>query len=162
VGIQTTVKEVTPDEFRSAQSSNQLDVTWWRKSQPMAIMLGNNELWVPPFSDYFGIRTGMLWAEWVDSEGASGVEPPDYVKQMIADIDAFQSAPAGTDESNALGARLVENMVSNLLFIGVIQAPAPIYHRNALKNFPVFKTHSYEYYRTFPYRGHQWYLADES
>ena len=161
-GIQTTVKEVTPDEFRSAQSSNQLDVTWWRKSQPMAIMLGNNELWVPPYSDYFGIRTGMLWAEWVDSEGASGVEPPDYVKQMIADIDAFQSAPAGSDESNALGARLVENMVGNLLFIGIIQAPAPIYHRNALRNFPVFKTHSYEYYRTFPYRGHQWYLADES
>ena len=26
VGIQTTVKEVTPDEYRSAQSSNQLDV----------------------------------------------------------------------------------------------------------------------------------------
>jgi len=162
VGLQTSVKEVTPDEFRSAQSSNQLDVTWWRKSQPMAIMLGNNELWVPPFSDYFGIRTGMLWAEWVDSEGASGVEPPDYVKQMIEDIDAFQSAPAGTDKSNALGARLVENMVDNLLFIGVVQAPAPVYHRNALKNFPVFKTHSYEYYRTFPYRGHQWYLADES
>jgi peptide/nickel transport system substrate-binding protein len=162
VGIQTTVKEVTPDEFRSAQSSNQLDVTWWRKSQPMAIMLGNNELWVPPFSDYFGIRTGMLWAEWVDSEGASGVEPPDYVKQMITDIDGFQSAPAGSAESNALGARLVENMVSNLLFIGIIQAPAPIYHRNALKNFPGFKTHSYEYYRTFPYRGHQWFLADES
>jgi peptide/nickel transport system substrate-binding protein len=116
VGLQTTVKEVTPDEFRSAQSSNQLDVTMWRKSQPMAIMLGNNELWVPPYSDYFGIRTGMLWAEWVDSNGASGVEPPDYVKQMMADIDAFQSAAAGTAESDALGARLVENMVGNLLF----------------------------------------------
>jgi peptide/nickel transport system substrate-binding protein len=162
VGLQTTVKEVTPDEFRSAQSSNQLDVTMWRKSQPMAIMLGNNELWVPPYSDYFGIRTGMLWAEWVDSNGASGVEPPDYVKQMMADIDAFQSAAAGTAESDALGARLVENMVGNLLFIGVIQAPAPIYHRNALKNFTTFKTHSYEYYRTFPYRPQQWYLADES
>ena len=162
VGIQTTVKEVTPDEFRSAQSSNQLDVTWWRKSQPMAIMLGNNELWVPPFSDYFGIRTGMLWAEWVDSDGASGVEPPDYVKQMIADIDAFQSSPAGSAKSDALGARMVENMVSNLLFIGVIQAPAPIYHRNALKNFHSFTTHSYEYYRAYPYRGVQWFLDDES
>jgi len=162
VGVQTTVKEVTPDEFRSAQSANQLDVTVWRKSQPMAIVLGNNELWVPPFNDYFAVRTGMLWAEWVDSEGASGVEPPDYVKQMMADIDAFQSAPADSAESNALGARLVENMVGNLLFIGVVQAPAPIYHRNALKNFPMFKTHSYEYYRTFPYRPQQWYLADES
>jgi peptide/nickel transport system substrate-binding protein len=160
VGIKTTVKEVTPDEFRSAQSSNALDVTIWRKSQPMAIMLGNNELWVPPFSDYFGIRTGMLWAEYVDSNGSKGVKPPAYVTQMIDDINAFQSAPAGSAESNKLGARLVKNMVGNLLFIGIAQAPAPIYHRNALKNFTEFKTHSYEYYRTYPYRGTQWYLDE--
>ena len=160
VGVKTTVKEVTPDEFRSAQSSNQLDVTVWRKSQPLAIVLGNNEMWVPPFSDYFGIRTGMLWAEWVDSEGASGLEPPDYVKQLIADINAFQSAPVGTPESDKLGARMVENMVGNLLFIGVVQAPAPIYHRNELKNFHSFTTHSYEYYRAYPYRGMQWFLDE--
>jgi peptide/nickel transport system substrate-binding protein len=159
-GVKTTVKEVTPDEFRSAQSSNQLDVTWWRKSQPMAIMLGNNELWVPPFSDYFGSRTGMLWAEWVDSKGASGVEPPDYAKQLIEDVNAFQSAPVGTPESNKLGARMVANLTGNLLFIGAVKAPAPIYHRNALKNFHSFTTHSYEYYRAYPYRGVQWFLDE--
>ena len=161
VGIKTTVKEVTPDEFRSAQSSNKLDVTMWRKGQPIAIVLGNNELWVPPYSDYFGSRTGMLWAEWVDSNGASGAEPPDYAKQLIADINAFQSAVVGSAESDKLGARMVENLAGNLLFIGTVKAPAPIYHRNALKNFPVYKTHSYEYYRAYPYRGMQWYL-DES
>jgi peptide/nickel transport system substrate-binding protein len=160
VGIKTTVKEVTPDEFRSAQSSNKLDVSMWRKGQPIAIVLGNNELWVPPYSDYFGSRTGMLWAEWVDSKGASGAEPPDYAKQLIADVNAFQSAPVGTPESNKLGARMVENLTGNLLFIGAVKAPAPIYHRNALKNFHSFTTHSYEYYRSYPYRGMQWYLDE--
>jgi len=160
VGIQSTVKEVTPDEYRSAQSSNALDVTMWRKSQPMGIVLGNNELWVPPFENYFGIRTGMLWAEWVDSNGASGVEPPAYVKELISDINAFQSTPAGSAESDELGARLVENMVENLLFIGTVQAPAPIYRRNALKNFTEFKTQSYEYNRTYPYRATQWFLDE--
>jgi peptide/nickel transport system substrate-binding protein len=160
VGIQSTVKEVTPDEYRSSQSSNNLDVGSWRKSQPMAIVLGNNELWVPPFENYFGHRTGMLWAEYVDSKGASGVKPPAYVTQLIDDVNAFQSTMAGTAESDELGARMVENMVGNLLFIGTVQAPAPIYHRNALKNFPFFKTHSYEYYRTYPYRGTQWYFDE--
>ena len=160
VGIQCMVKEVTPDEYRSSQSSNNLDVGSWRKSQPMAIVLGNNELWVPPFENYFGHRTGMLWAEYVDSKGASGVKPPAYVTQLIDDINAFQSTMAGTAESDELGARMVENMVGNLLFIGTVQAPAPIYHRNALKNFPSFKTHSYEYYRTYPYRGTQWYFDE--
>ena len=160
-GVQTAVKEVTPDEYRSAQSSNQLEVGLWKKSQPLAIVLGNNELWVPPFNNYFDHRTGMLWAEYIDSEGANGVKPPDYVYQLITDIDAFQSTPVGTEESNKLGNRLVENMTGNLLFIGTAWAPSPIYHRNVLKNFPTFKTSSYEYYRTFPYRPQQWYLTGE-
>ncbi|MGI9365222.1 MAG: ABC transporter substrate-binding protein [Rhizobiaceae bacterium] len=160
VGIKTTVKEVTPDEYRSAQSSNQLDVGLWEKGQPLGIILGNNELWVPPFENYFGHRTGMLWAEWVDTNGSKGVEPPDYVKQLIADINAFQSEPVGTDKSKMLGARLVENLTGNLIFIGTALTPDPIYVNNKLKNVPEFKTASYEYYRTYPYRGAQWFLQE--
>jgi len=160
VGVKTTVKEVTPDEFRSAISANKVDVSNWRKSQPLAIVLGTNQIWVPPYDDYFTLRTNILWGEWVDSNGASGVEPPDYAKQMIEDINAFQSTPVGTPESDKLGARLVENMVSNLLFIGTVQVPAPIYHRNAVKNFVEYKTHSFEYYRSYPYRPTQWWLDE--
>ncbi len=159
VGIETTAKEVTPDEFRSAQSANQLDVMMWRKGQPLALILGNAESFLPPFENYFGVRNGMLWAEYIDSNGASGIKPPDYVYQIIDDINAFQSTPAGTPESDALGARMVENITGNLLFIGTVLAPAPIYHRDALKNFSVFKTASYEYYRTYPYRPQQWFLG---
>ncbi|MFZ1813194.1 MAG: ABC transporter substrate-binding protein [Rhizobiaceae bacterium] len=160
VGIKTTVKEVTPDEYRSAQSSNQLDVGLWEKGQPLGIILGNNELWVPPFENYFAHRSGMLWAEWVDSKGEKGVEPPAYVKKLIEDINKFQSTPSGTDEFKALAASLVDNMTGSLLFIGTALTPDPIYHRNALKNFPEFKTASYEYYRTYPYRPAQWYLDE--
>ncbi len=161
VGIETTAKEVTPDEFRSAQSANQLDVMMWRKGQPLAIVLGNAEQFLPPFENYFGVRNGMLWGEYVDSDGANGVKPPDYVYQLIDDINEFQSTPAGTPESAALGARMVENFTGNLLFIGTVLAPAPIYHRNVLKNFAVFKTASYEYYRTYPYRPQQWFLSEK-
>lgn len=162
VGINTTVKEVTPDEYRSAQSSNQLDVLMWAKGQPLAIIMGNAEFFMPPFENYFGIRTGMLWAEYVDSNGTKGVKPPAYVDQMMADINAFQSAAPGSAESDKIGSRLVENMAGNLLFLGTVSGPNPIYHRNALENFPEFKTWSYEYYRTYPYRPQQWFLSDES
>ncbi|MFK7995541.1 MAG: ABC transporter substrate-binding protein [Granulosicoccus sp.] len=159
-GIQTTVKEITPDEYRSAQSSNALDVGMWEKGQPLGIVLGNNELWVAPFENYFAHRVGMLWGEWLESDGSKGVEPPDYVKQLNDDINAFQSTPVGSPESDELGARLVQNMVENLLFIGTAMTPDPIYHRNALVNVTEFKTASYEYYRTYPYLAAQWYLND--
>ncbi|MDH3630452.1 MAG: ABC transporter substrate-binding protein [Gammaproteobacteria bacterium] len=160
VGIQSTVKEVTPDEYRSAQSSNKLDVTVWRNGQPLSIVLGTNQIFVPPYHDYFTVRTNMLWAEWIDSNGASGIEPPDYAKKMMKDITAFQSTPVGTMESDKLGASLVENLVENLLFIGVVQVPAPIYHRNEVKNVVEYKTHSFEYYRSYPYRPTQWWLDE--
>ena len=92
--------------------------------------------------------------------GSAGIEPPDYVKGLIEDVNAFQSLTAGTPESDEIGARMVEAMVSNLLFIGTAQSPAPIYQHNNLKNFQPFQTHSYEYYRTYPYRATQWYLAE--
>ena len=158
VGIDSTVKEVTTDEYRSAQSSNQLDVTMYAKSQPLAVILGISELFIPPFDNYFNLRSAMLWGEYIDKDGASGVKPPKYVYQMMADIDKFQAATAGSDESNKIGARLVKTMAESLLFIGTVKAVAPIYHSNNLKNFTTFKTQSYAYYRAYPYRPTQWYF----
>lgn len=158
VGVKTQVKEVTPDEYRSAQSANKLDIGTWRKGQPIAIIMGTAELWKPPFENYFGHRTGVLWAEYIDSNGKKGVKPPQWVYDLSDTVDAFQSASPGSDEQRKLGAKMVSLMTGNLLFIGTVQAPAPIYHLNKLKNFTKFRTASYEYYRTYPYRPVQWYL----
>ncbi len=160
VGINNTVKEVTTDEYRSAQSSNQLDVTMYEKSVPLTTVLGNPEIFIPPFDNYFNMRTGMLWGEYVESDGAAGVKPPDYVFTMMEDINAFQAAPVGTPESDALGLKLVANMTGNLLFIGTVKEQKPIYHTAKLKNFPEFKTASYAYYRAYPYRPAQWSLEE--
>jgi len=160
VGIQTTVKEVTPDEYRSAQSSNKLDVGLWQYGAPLAIHLGLNTFFRVPFGTYFEHRTGMLWAEYLDSNGEKGVEPPEWVKELATDIDTFQSATPGSDESKALGEELVAGFVGNLAMIGTVKAPEPIYASNKLQNFTEFKTWSYEYYRTYPYRATQWWLTE--
>jgi len=79
---------------------------------------------------------------------------------MGADIAAFQGAVGGSDEANALGGKLVQAMVDNLLFIGTVKAAAPVYHSNKLINFPEFQTASYSYYWSYPYRGPQWSLSE--
>ncbi len=154
------MKEVTTDEFRSAMSSNQLDVMIYAKGQPLAVILGVSELFQPPYDNYFNLRAGMLWGEYIDTDGASGVKPPEYAYELMADINLFQAAIAGSDESNEIGARMVQNIVDSMLFIGTVKAVAPIYHNNDLKNFTEFKTQSYAYYRTYPYRASQWWLDE--
>jgi len=131
-----------------------------KKNQPIAIILGENELFVPPYENYFGHTTAIKWAEYIDSNGDSGIKPPQYAYDMIDDINTFQSAVAGSAESHASGNSMVQGLVENLLFIGTVAQPYPVYHRNALKNFTEFKVASYNYYRTFPYLPQQWYLAD--
>jgi len=160
VGVQTTVKEITPDEYRSAQSSNQLDVGLWQYGAPLAIHSGLNSFFRAPFGTYFEHRTGMLWGEWLDSGGTAGVEPPQFVKDLADTIDAFQSASPGSDDQAALANALVEGFVGNMVMIGTVSSPEPVYASNKLQNFTEFKTWSYEYYRTYPYRGTQWWLTE--
>ncbi|PCI87553.1 MAG: peptide ABC transporter substrate-binding protein [Hyphomicrobiales bacterium] len=160
VGIDNTVKEVTTDEYRSAQSANKLDVTMYSKGLPLAVISGNAELFLPPYDTYFNHRTAMLWAEYIDTNGSSGVKPPQYAYDMIDDINGFQAAVIGTDESNRLGAKLVQSVVDNLLFIGTVKAVLPVYHSNNLKNFPKFKAQTGSFLRAYPYRGPQWYLTE--
>jgi peptide/nickel transport system substrate-binding protein len=159
VGINNSVKEVTTDEFRSAMSSNQLDVTMYLKGQPLAVILGISEIFIPPYDNYFNQRTAMLWGEYLDSDGASGVKPPAYAYEMMDDISTFQGATAGSAESNRMGQKLVKTMTENLLFIGTVKSSSPVYHSNTVKNFPEYKTASYSYYRSYPYRGPQWYFG---
>ena len=78
----------------------------------------------------------------------------------MKDIDAFQQAAPGSDASNEIGGRMAATMAEKLMFIGTVSAPNPIVHRTALKNFTEFKTWSYEYYRTYPYRATQWWLDE--
>lgn len=160
VGIETTVKEVTPDEYRAAQSANELDVMMWQRGEPVAIHLGTNASWVPPYADYFGHRNGMLWAEYLETGGTLGMEPPAWAMSMVDDIAAFQQAVPGSAEAGEIGARMAQTMTESLMFIGTVSAPAPIYVSNRLSNVPEFQTWSHEYYRTYPYRGTQWSLTE--
>ncbi|WP_349359548.1 ABC transporter substrate-binding protein [Stappia sp.] len=159
IGVETVVKEVTSDEYRAAQSANELDVLAWDKGQPLPVVQGDNKLFVPPFGDYFGHRNAMLWAQYLETEGAEGVEPPAWVGEMAAKVAEWQTHEIGSDASNRLGAELIQAQLDAFLFIGTVVAPSPIYRSNDLGNFETPKTASYEYYRAYPYRTQQWFLA---
>ncbi|MGD9295293.1 MAG: ABC transporter substrate-binding protein, partial [Roseobacter sp.] len=89
-------------------------------------------------------------------------EPPQYANDMADDIAAFQQAVPGSEEAAEIGKRIAKNWADNMLMIGTVNAPAPIYVRNGLRNVPEFQTWSYEYYRTYPYRATQWFLAEDN
>jgi peptide/nickel transport system substrate-binding protein len=159
VGVETTLKEVTSDEYRAAQSANELDVLMWTRGQPAPVLLGDPQQFIVPFGGYFGLRTGMLWARHLETDGAEGVAPPQWVYDWRDTILEWQTHPLGSAASDRLGAALVDATLDQFVFIGLVQSPNPVYQSNQLVNFQPPQTWSYEYYRMYPYRPQQWSLA---
>ncbi|UTW11569.1 ABC transporter substrate-binding protein [Marinobacterium rhizophilum] len=161
VGVKSTIKEVTSDEYRNSQTANDLSVLSWVMGRPLAMIAGNTETLVPPYGNFFDLRTGMLWAQHRETNGAEGVAPPASVEEMKQLTDRFVTLKAGSDESNALGLEIAKRVVDDLYIIGTVKAVTPVYRSRALGNFELPRTSSYEFYRMYPYLPSQWFLGNE-
>jgi len=160
IGVPTEIREVTSDEARSAQAAGELDMYAWTKGQPIPVVLGSAEELIPPFGGFFSITNGREWGRYLQTNGAEGIEPPAWTAELAETVAAWQTHLPGTDMSNELGNQIVAQLHDSFLFIGTVSAPNPVYHSNALQNFLAPQTWSYEYYRMYPYRPQQWWLAE--
>lgn len=158
IGIRATMKEVTSDEYRNSQSANALSMGAWTAGQPLAVMSNDVSTLKPPFGNFFSIRNGMLWSQYIDSDGGEGIEPPAAFTEIAEMADLFTQLEAGSEASNELGREIVDKWLEQLLIIGTVKGVSPIYVSNNLGNFETPKTSSYEYYRIYPYIPTQWFL----
>lgn len=159
LGIKTTLKEVTSDEYRNAQTANDLSVLTWKMGRPLPTLASNTTDLLPPYGTFFDIRTGILWDQYRKTNGAEGVKPPATVDAMAADAARFVTLKMGSDASNQLGAKMAQRAADDMFVVGLVKAVAPIYHSRKLGNFQVQKTHSYDYYWSYPYMPTQWFLS---
>ncbi|NQZ91091.1 MAG: ABC transporter substrate-binding protein [Moritella sp.] len=160
VGVKTTIKEVTSDAYRNSQTANDLSVLSWVMGRPLVSIASNTEILVPPYGSFFDLRTGMLWSQYLETNGAEGIAPPATVAEMKILTDDFVKLKVGTEQSNKVGIQIAEKVVDDLFIIGTVKAVSPIYRSKALANFEVPKTSSYEFYRMYPYLPSQWYLTN--
>ncbi|MDA0672249.1 MAG: ABC transporter substrate-binding protein, partial [Cyanobacteria bacterium] len=116
VGLNVQLKEVTSDEYRASQAANDLDIMTWTKAYTSAFLAGSREPLFPPFGDYFSLTNGHLWAKYIETDGAEGVEPPEWVTELDAKSIEYQSYTLGSPESDALGKEIVDLLQSELLF----------------------------------------------
>ncbi len=162
VGVATRVKEVTSDEYRERATTNEADVlTWKYDGTAGAIIVLNTEMLLPPFGEPFNPGVAYLWSEWVNTDGASGIEPPADAIELYDLVAQFLEKPLGTPESDALGEQIVDIHVNNLWKIGTVgDVQVPIIHHNTLGNFGPYKIVSYDYYRAYPMIPAQWYFTE--
>ncbi|MEM7442798.1 MAG: ABC transporter substrate-binding protein [Pseudomonadota bacterium] len=162
VGVRVDLREVTSDEYRAQATSNNSDVTTWANDNISGPTISqSNYMMVPPFGNFFNPGNGFLWASWLTSDGADGIEPPEEVMHLIELSDDFLQHPLGSDESNDLGEQIVGIHVDNLWKIGTVgSVPVPVIQHNTLANFVPFTANTYDFYRSYPFRPQQWYFTE--
>ena len=160
VGVRVDLKEVTSDEYRAAGNNNDLDLTTWKYDGNAGPTISQDTtVFVPPFGDFFNPGTGALWASWKKTEGAEGIEPPADIKKLWDLSEKFIQVEMGTEESNMIGAEIVQIHADNMLKIGTVgDIVAPFLYRNDLQNVKPIKAKTYDFYWTYPYRPTQWWL----
>lgn len=83
-GVKTDIKEVTSDEYRNSQSANDLSVMVWSKGQTLATLSVDTQELLPPYGSFFGLRNGLMWAKYLETDGKEGTRPPKTVAEMQA------------------------------------------------------------------------------
>ncbi len=130
--------------------------------RPLSTLASNTTDLLPPYGSFFDLRTGMLWEQYISTDGAEGVTPPATVEEMQALANEFVQLPMGSEDSATIGHAIAQKMVDDLFVIGTVKAVAPIYYSRKLGNFEIPKTSSYDYYRVYPYMATQWFLSEDS
>lgn len=162
VGVSLTQREVSSDDYRSKGLAGELTITSWKHDKRSAPAIAQNPYrFVPPFGDRWSPGTGYDWANWHQSGGAEGSEPPADVKRLYELTEQFQAVEIGSEASNVLGKEIADIHARNLWQIGVVgNSILPVVTKNTLHNFAPFAVASYDYYWALPFRSYQWFLTE--
>jgi peptide/nickel transport system substrate-binding protein len=159
VGVRVELKEVTSDLYRQESAANRHDIATWNNGGTGVEIVDNTQIMVPPFGDYLGTRTGTQWNDWMVNNGANGIEPPDDVKRLYQLAEEFKSHPLGSEESNRIGAEVIDIHARYLFNIGLVgDIPAPVFANNRVGNVAEFTIKGYAYYWAYQFRPVQWYI----
>ena len=101
--------------------------------------------------------TGGPWVTYWETDGAEGEEPPAWVVELRDVALAFSAADQGSDEYNALGARMIEINLENMVIIGTAgSVPQINVVSNKLTNVPDWNLNAFRAGFAYSQQVDQW------
>lgn len=160
VGVKTTFKQQERSYARERYAANERDAqvfTFDNVAEPSLYAQYFDKIY-PPFSENTEIGQAPLWAEWFNTKGAKGMEPPEDVKKLRADIDKAVTLKQGSEEYLALGKEILTDFTKQLFFIGITVAPRVVILNRNLGNTPVDGIFANDYNFWYPFNCDAWYF----
>jgi len=112
IGIKVTVKQLDPSLFGTKYAANQIQAS---------IHWSHDRGWDNDAVSGSVARAGQAWADWVNTEGKTGVEPPDWIKKAY-EIDARRwQVVSGSDDYKKVVAEGTQWCRDNLPYINFVE-----------------------------------------
>lgn len=106
VGLRTTLKQLESALFTERRDANELfaSIDWLDDCNWPYIMYYD-------FMPDSRIRWGRLWEDWMRTEGAEGVEPPDWIKELYSINEELAAINPTTERAEAAEKRFADWMM---------------------------------------------------
>lgn len=162
VGVNINVKGQDQQFFMQRMRANEHDIGVWAIGGSSEPYSRQNEpiRYRPPWHWSSTPLGGPLWRQWLDTDGAEGMEPPDIIKELWDITVQWQAEPFGTERYNELGRQMLQINAENVWAIGTVGlVPRPSIIRNTVRNHPrSTDILSIEYGMWTPYLMAQWWV----
>ena len=161
IGCDVQVKTVTGELISERYPGNQVAMgTWGADKCTDWLFPLTPQFWVPY---NLGWESTMypLWTRWIVTDGETGEEPPDELKQLWA---LWQEMKITTDMARQveLGKEIVRINAENMYIIGTVALPPhPVVIKDNLGNMPTIEQgllFGWDLYQFYPYHSEQLYL----
>ncbi len=151
IGVQVDAREVQGSYFWMLHGTNEHVATVWWADGP--------QLLDPHFLG-FNVHTPQ-WRTWHLTNGADGIEPPEWAKQLLRAQDTVESS-ADADERLEAGKTIWRLQQENLPVIGTVVDPrTPFVYSKDLGNVGI--AGEFDFFNTMILDGFtQWYFASEA
>ena len=113
-----------------------MDATMWHGDKATDMYFPPDPEFIVPISTGWERSVWPAWETWFSSEGASGEEPPEYIKELHGWYREILGEP-DADRRDQLAHKILTSQAENLWVIGTVgQAPQPVIVSNDLRNVP--------------------------
>ena len=139
VGVNITVKGQDQQFYMQRMRANEHDIGVWAIGGSSEPYSRQNEpiRYRPPWHWSGTPLGGPLWRQWLDTDGAEGVEPPEIIKELWDTTVAWQAEPFGTERYNELGLKMLQINADNAWLIGTVGlVPRISIISNTVRNHP--------------------------
>lgn len=156
VGVDARLRNVTRNAMLDRTTANQHDATVWQGDAGLSMLLAP--------ADFIGTLNyfAALWAQWYNSGGAEGEEPPEETRRQMELYDRILLS-TDPDEQGELLTEILRISREQFYHIGTVRE-TQLYTivANQLRNVPKQILQSWEYPTPGPTRPEQYFFATDS